>query len=198
MNNFGLGEVHFVFSSMGLAPSVRITANKNLLAEASPVFDELFKRSANEIHINNASPTAFKELLQFIRYPRINTLTIENVEEVVRLADDYGLVKKFDSMLEFFQKNLSVPNVMIAYHMAIFLRKDRLENLCEKYIQIYTDEILRSTTFLRCNRRIIGRILGLDILQCDEIELFNAYVKWAQALCRKTGLDADNSEHVKH
>lgn len=123
MDNFDTDKVQFVISNMGLPPSVRIAANRNSLAAASPVFDALLKSSENVIQINDSSPTAFKELLQFIERPNITTLTIENIEDVVRLANDYKIVKNFDLVVEFLQEKFDHWKCVVCVSFGYFAEK---------------------------------------------------------------------------
>lgn len=177
-------DFHFIFPSTESTSSTltqTVPAHKCLLEKASQKFIDQLKEK-NTVEIVDSNANTFKELLQFIYLPEV-TLTIKNIEEVVRLAKKYGMLECFDMGIEFLQTILTIENVVIAYQLAISLEKRDLMEHCEKFIQIHTNEILYSDMFLHCSGTVIRHIVELDTLACDEIELFNGCLKWAKSSC---------------
>lgn len=191
-------DIHFVFPNDDKGEEV--PAHKLLLGAASPVFKVMMNGDWLEkkiVKITDFHACAFKELLQFIYLPEV-TLTIGNVEEVVRLADKYDMLDCFDTCADQLEANLTTENMVWGYQLAITLNNEQLMKFCENRIQIHTEEIIRSEMFLHCSREVIGHILKLDTLQCNEVELFNACIEWAKVACLKHELDESNSENLKN
>lgn len=195
-----LADIDFIFPNAGLIQPERVSAHKNLLASASPVFKAMFfgpLKEADTVEIVDFNASAFKELLQFIYLPEVK-LTIGNIEEVVRLADKYDMLECFETCVAFLEANLTTENMAWGYQLAITLNNSKLMGFCEKRIQIFIEKVIKSEMFLHCSRDVIDHIVKLDRLECDEAELFNACVAWAMASCERDGLDVTNPENLKN
>lgn len=85
---------------------------------------------------------AFKEFLQFIHLHEV-TFTIENTEEIVRLADKYNVLDYFETLAIFLKDNLTSENRIWGYQLAITLDNAQLKAFCVKRIEIAISVALR-------------------------------------------------------
>lgn len=171
-----LTDVRFVFESEGRTQEV--PAHKLILALASPVFEAMFfgdfvEKDKQTVDMKDAAADAFKEFLQFFYLPEV-TLTMENIEEVSRLADKYDMMECVNTCATFLIDQLTTENMCWGYQLALALKNDPLKQFCEKEIGIFAAEVLKSDAFLRCSREVLGNILRMEKLLCEEIDVFDA------------------------
>lgn len=190
-------DVHFIFPNDD--KSEKLPAHRNILSSVSPVFAAMLYGPLKEgdvVKIDDSNAIAFKEFLQFIYLPEI-TLTMENIEEVVRLADKYDILDRLDTCASFLKRKITIESVTLIYELSLLLKNEKLMEFCEKYIKLFTNAVLETDAFLKCGQEVIRRILESDILACSEYELFDACMKWAEKSCQSNGLDEKNSVNLK-
>lgn len=79
-------------------------------------------------------------------------------------------------------------NVCWAYQFAIIFERKDLKKYCEAIISINTKSVIRSYTFLQCNRKTLRAILKMDSLHCTEMELFAACLTWVKTTSKQDQL----------
>lgn len=191
-------DVHFVFPNDDSAR--KLSAHRAILATASPVFKAMFfgpLKDGGNVKITDSNAKAFEEFLQFFYLPEVK-LSIENIEEVLHLTDKYDMLDCFGVCATFLKANLTIENMVWGYQLAITLDNEELMKFCGKRIQAFASEIVKSEIFLHCSREVLKNLLNMNVLDCDEVELFNACIEWAKISCQKNGLDEMNAENVKN
>lgn len=86
-------DVYFKFVKEN--PPERVAAHKNLLANASSVFKQMFygrSREENDVEISDASSAGFKCFLKFFYLMHLD-YSPENISEIMYLADKYIVSK---------------------------------------------------------------------------------------------------------
>lgn len=195
--NGELADVHFVFKTVDNVQ--RIPANKAILAVRSPVFSRMFfgmLKEVGNIEIVDTDADAFKEFLQFFYLSKV-TLSMENLCEVIRLADMYDIIDYVRSSGPTFDGKLTIDNICWAYQLAIYLKHEKLIKMCEKKIRCRPKKIFASEGFKRIDRETLKRMLELSDLECDEMDVFNASLAWAKSACREFGLNENRMQNVK-
>lgn len=191
-------DVFFVFTTDNKI--IKVPAHKAILAIENPVFEAMFfgKLKENEvIDIVDFSANAFKEFLQF--YLSEVTITMENIEEITRLADKYGMLEAYNSCVAFIQSQLTKDNMIWGYQLAISLNNQSLKQFCEGEIKMLTKSILKSDMFLHFgDKSVVERILNLDSLICSELDLFTACIEWAKSSCQANGLDKNDPGNLRN
>lgn len=193
-----LADVHFTFPEDD--PTEKVPAHKLILASASKVFEAMFFGSLKEadvVKITDSNADAFKEFLQLVYLPEIS-LTMANLGEVLRLADKYDMLECFDTCAPFIERHLTIENLPIGYQLAIKFNNLELKTFCERLIRGVTKDVLKSESFLQCNREVVENILQQNALECNETDLFEACIAWAKSACQRNGLDENNSENWKN
>ncbi|XP_055317517.1 BTB/POZ domain-containing protein 6-like [Sitodiplosis mosellana] len=168
----------------------RIPAHKVLLATASDVFRTMLNGSwleKDEAKIVDASPSAFKEFLQFIYLGRVK-VTTANVAQVMNMGKKYDIPECLNACHDFLLNTLTNENMCMGYGLAILLEDKRLMEFCESKIKYNTKEILSSGSFLHCDRKVLRHILQLDSLFCTGAELFEAYMSWVKSASKQEHL----------
>lgn len=192
-------DVFFVFS-VDSEKNVTIPAHKGILSAISPVFDEMFfgatKCDENIINIDDTTPDAFKEFLQFFYLNRA-TLTVEQKMDVISLCKQYKLNDSKEAYNDFFKASLNMDNMCHGYELAILFEQNDLKEYCEQQISKNARQIFQSSSFLCCKPSLLHRILQMDSLNCRETVVFDACMAWAKANCLAKSLDEKYVQNVR-
>lgn len=193
-----LADVYFAFKIGG--ETIKVPAHKTILAVASPVFRAMFFGPLKEnevVEIVDVDDSAFKEFLQFFYLPEI-TLSMENIEAVIRLADKYDMMECLDSGVEFLERELTNENMIWGLQLAISMNNQKLKKFCERNIQFLTIEYLNTDIFLHCERKVLHHILELEMWRCGAADLFKACIAWAKTACGANGLEENVPDNLKN
>lgn len=169
----------------------RVPAHKILLATGSEVFKPMFYGGwleKSEVKIIDVSIEAFTEFLQFF-YSNDITISIENVAELMFLAEKYFVddcLKLCDTVI---YEHLPIDDIVSGYELAIkFDRIDLQEKLVAK-IGEQAKNVLQSDSFLQCSRIMLKRILEINSLSSVPEDVFDACMIWSKISCEKNGID---------
>lgn len=190
-------DVNFIFETNGTTET--IPAHKCILAAASPVFRQMFYgelKEGTDIHIVDSNVDGFKVFLQFF-YLEMVTLNNGVIGDVMKLADKYDVTGCMELCTRYLTLIMSTNNVCWCYELALLFDLGHLIGACEEKICSETQKVLESYAFLNCSRHILGRILLMDNLSCDEIHVFQASMLWAMEACKRAGIDDNNADNLK-
>lgn len=194
--NENFADVFFVF---GVDDEIeKVPANKANLAVLSPVFEAMFYGSLTEkgdVKIADADIDGFKEFLQFF-YLNEATITMKNIETVVRLADKYDILQYVNACAETLKSQLRIDKMCWVYQLAINLKNEELIKFCENKIIEWAEEVLKTDAFRRCDKNTLKCILKLD-LNCKATDIFDASLVWAKYACKQNGLDETQAINLK-
>lgn len=190
-------DVKFIFENGDNIESV--VAHRSLLAAGSPVFRRMFfgdLKEGTEVPIVDVSIDGFIAFLQYF-YMEVVTYNSTEIAEVMKLADKYDVTGCMELCTRYLTLTLTTQNVCWCYELALLFDLAHLIGICEEKICLETQKVLESSSFLNCSRHILGRILLMDSLSCDEINIFQATMLWAQESCKRAGIDENNAENLK-
>lgn len=195
--NNELSDVCFVFETKD--DIVKVCAHKLILAAASPVFHKMFYGLMNEgryVKITDATASGFKTFLQFFYLEKV-ILTMENMDEILSLANKYDMFDCANTCMKFIKNQLRPENVCWAYQLSIVLDNNDLKRFCEKVISIAPLDVFQTESFLQCDRIVLKHILRMDLMICKETELFDACLSWAMDHCKRKHLDETLVKNLK-
>lgn len=195
--NSATADVHFIFDCVDGVK--RIAAHKCLLAIASTVFNQMFfgvLKEGADVHIVDASPDEFTEFLQFFYLDKI-TLTSDNIADVMKLADKYDVSGCMNLCAQFLELTLSTESVCWYYELGILYDLSHLNEICAEKICMETKRVFESNTFVNCGRHVLTRILSMEELSCDEINVFEACMNWSIEACKRGQTDPSLIENRK-
>lgn len=190
-------DVKFIFEHGCSVESVG--AHKCLLAAGSSVFHQMFYgglKEGSEIRIVDVSIEGFTAFLQYF-YLEVVTYNSILIGEVMKLSDKYDVTGCMELCTRYLTLALSTQNVCSCYELALLYDLGHLISVCEERICLDTQKVLESNAFLHCSRHILGRILLMDGLSCDEIHVFQASMQWAMQACKRALIDENNAENIK-
>lgn len=181
-------DVHFVFIENDQIK--KLPAHKTLLGVKSDVFLKMFTckfKEGREVNIMDSSHDAFKEFLQFF-YLDVVELQRKNAHFGIYLADRYNVRDAFKFYNHILEAVTDKSNVLLGYAAALFLRLDKVRQICEGIIAPNIREIFASEDFLHCNYIVVENILKLNYWPCTVLEVFEACLKWVEENSRREGV----------
>lgn len=183
-------DVHFVFAKESTGVVRRVPAHKCILAIASVVFHRMFYgelKEDGEVQIVDVSADGFSEFLQFFYLEEVQ-LSGDNLAEVITLADKYDVPGCMHLCEQFLDITLTLDSVCWCYELATLFHLQYLVDTCEERLCKESKSIFESESFVHCTRQILARILGLERLSCDEIDILHACMRWATEACKRSQL----------
>lgn len=190
-------DVHFVFKQDGNIE--KIPAHKNLLSALSSVFYAMFNgnwQETEEVPITDATAVGFNEFMQFFYKNKVK-LTEENVHDVLWLANKYDVDKAITIATRFLVDRLSVKNVLSSFKIAVYCELDELQDICEKYIGINIEKVFKTKEFLQCDLNTLSSIVVIKDLECDEENVFDACIAWAENACEMKNIDKTDVKNLR-
>ena len=198
LNNPFLSDVEFIVGSGDTQR--RFFAHKHVLANVSRVFRTMLflpkeprVTSPMEINLRHVDSTAFMTMLRFI-YKKETILDRKKLQETLDVAQEFR-VEGFLESLKFYFDEESVIDIL-----PFLIKIGRQHILWSKtWDVIKTDikDITKQQGFLKLPQNVIREILEQDELNIKEIDLWNAYVKWADAQCIAVGMIIDDINRGK-
>lgn len=184
-----LSDVNFVIDVDGGV--CKISAHKVILAAMSSVFDAMFfgpLKETGDVKIVDATIEVFEEFLTIFYLPAM-ILSMENAKDVLRLADKYDVTRQLARCLVDIADKLTLDNVWRMYHVSVLMGNEQIKRSCEDIIKTKSHKIFEMVDFCRCDRLVLKQMLQLDSFGCNELDIFNACLKWATSNCKRNGID---------
>lgn len=134
--------------------------------------------------------------MQFFYLDEI-VLTIENIEDVINLAQQ-SLVDDFtNECIDFLKEIVANENVCTVYRLALLFDIKDLIHICEHHISGNVQELFGEEDFINSDRDILMKIVKKDSLSCREFEVFDACIQWARAACEQKNIDAGKMVNLR-
>ena len=151
-----------------------------------PSLDSYFEKKQS-FEFPDVRPSAFMSLLRFI-YRKEIVIERTMIEPVLYAAEKFN-VKFFLPSLEALIKP---DTVLDFFTFVVDLVEDHyLSNVVWPVIDKHFADIVSTTEFLELSPREFKHILEYG-LEVDAIEVYKAYVKWAEHQCRRKGLPVND------
>ncbi|KAH7721808.1 TAZ zinc finger family protein [Aphelenchoides avenae] len=138
------------------------------------------------VHIPDASPDGFRELLRFI-YTDEAELTDDSLESVLSLADKYLVTDLSNRCVQ----HVTPANVCRFLPLAELYAD--LSKHCWGAALNNGDEVLSSEYFLDLPKELLVKLVGSDDLQGDEMTVFSRAIDWAKRRLEQEGRECEPS-----
>jgi len=186
LNNPSMSDLTFKVGQEGKSFPV----HSMIMSTVSPVFftmifpsnESNFDRK-NEKELSDVSPSVFMSILRFI-YRREVVIEKNLIEPVLDAIEKYD-IKSFPQALE----SLVTKETVLDFFPFVVGERHRLFDHVCKVFQDNFESILSSNEFLELSAQVLKHILERDTLDIQEIDLYNAYVKWADHQCQEKELE---------
>jgi len=184
--------------------SKRFPSHKLILCASSPLFEsmlvpsfsdqkDLFSSSNGkpvEIEIEGVDPVHFYSLLECI-YSDKTSVDENNVAILIELARKYQVEKLQVLCADVLGADLTIDNALNMFCMGSQLNDPEFGL---QFIAENIEDILNSEGFLTLPRHQLKVLLSSDTLECDEIIIFQALLKWGEAQMKLTKNSKDSKE----
>ncbi|XP_060606527.1 BTB/POZ domain-containing protein 3-like isoform X2 [Ruditapes philippinarum] len=176
-----LSDISFTFKDNH---KIKLPAHKFLLSMRSEVFEAMFYGSLAEkgetVLIEDIKPEVMKTMLRFVYTdnPEING---ENALPCLYAAKKYNLPGLINQCSNYLEKNyIDIDNVCLVHEQAVIYEMKPLQKKCFAYILDNAPSVFSSPGFLELSKATLLDILKDDELAGDEIEIFQAAIRWAK------------------
>lgn len=187
LNSKHQSDIEFTFKNS----SVSLFGHKFIIGLRSSVFHAMFYGSLAEENekcmIEDVSPTAFYEMLQFIYTDDVN-INEKNFTEIMYAAHKYSLNCLEKLCCDYAIAKLDSENCCL-YLQQSFLFDNDLSKKCLEVIDRDIRLIVQKSNWKELNADQMKTILESDFLDINEYNLFEAVMEWAKFACEKDGLD---------
>ncbi|KAI9031527.1 hypothetical protein CLU79DRAFT_259654 [Phycomyces nitens] len=173
-------------------PCSRFKTQKNLLAEASPWFRNMFlsgmkESTANEVVIRGIHPDIFGRLLDSIRGIDIDIHDIDHGLKLLKAADRLELQKQQELIFLYISMRINCDNVSKIWRTGDLFGYTKTQNVCREYTRIYYNDILKNSSWITIPGDEACNILSIDGLSeaVDETIFYQATLNWRNAAIEK-------------
>lgn len=196
--NTSTADVFFEFRSRSNCIE-RVPAHRSLLAAGSPRFQFLLYgrfKDTKIIQVGDANAESFKVFLQFFYLNEVK-LTPDNYSDIAVICERFQVNDCFKKCLEV--KKLALDDICLNYRFAVEMNNYNDKREYEKELLKNPGEILKSKSFLDCNKFTFGKILELFLSRsvCDALQIVEASINWASAECKRKKLDETEAKNLR-
>jgi hypothetical protein len=169
----------------------KLPAHRLILATASPIFEVMLYPEGEmpvaidgpiEIKLRDVDAGVFEDFLKGIYTDELQ-VTPANFQGLIKLATKYQVDKIQALCSEFVEGDLSKDNAWSMFEMGPSLLGD--EDFGVSFIEENAEELMKQDGFLKVSKERLKKLLESDKLCIEEIDLFEAVRRWAQAQAKK-------------
>lgn len=119
--------------------SEEVRAHRSILSVHSPKYRVQFfgqNPDTGDIEVNDVSAAAFKEFLQFFYLENVS-LSMDNIEDVLNLAEKSGVKEFMDQCVDFLLQIMTMDEIIWTYQLGIRYDIEKIRNFCEPLVSIH-------------------------------------------------------------
>ncbi|XP_065565306.1 BTB/POZ domain-containing protein 3-like isoform X2 [Artemia franciscana] len=196
-NNELMADAHFLVGQSG--NSMKIPAHKFVLATGSSVFYAMFygglAENTNVIEVPDVEPNAFLALLKYLYCDEIH-LEPDGVLATLYAAKKYMVPYLARACVNYLDSSLSARNACLLLSQSRLFEEPDLVNRCWEVLDAQAEIALSSDGICEIDVQTLQLILKRETLDCKEIVVFEAVLKWAAAECVRKEMEPTN-ENVR-
>lgn len=201
--NAKLADIFFVPTS---CKEIMIPAHTNILASASSMFETIFFGGTGSTKVKSIAPTgiemveesaeAIRQFLQFFYLTEVK-LTMTEIDDVMNLCKKYEVPDSLDTCTTFLMECMRSDDILLGYRLGVKHEQKKLIDFCERKIEKDATDIIRSSSFLKFDRELVGRIMHMNTPSCSDMDKIKASVAWAKAECDRKKIDSTRPKNQR-
>ena len=145
------------------------------------LFGKMKESRTRRVALPNISPRVF-DLMRRYFYTGCVDMTTEDLFPLMSAADQYDLAPLKRECGKKAHEYINVENVATALRESAMMREDWLTDECLKFIDQNASDVVYSDAFLDLNEDDVIAIVQRDTIVLEEIDIFNAVVRWGEAM----------------
>eukprot|EP00823_Brevimastigomonas_motovehiculus_P005835 TRINITY_DN445_c0_g1_i1.p1 TRINITY_DN445_c0_g1~~TRINITY_DN445_c0_g1_i1.p1 ORF type:complete len:562 (-),score=164.15 TRINITY_DN445_c0_g1_i1:132-1817(-) len=208
VGNEEMADVHFVLKKD--KEDVRIPAHRVILASHNDVFRAMlypltfstdFKTATynaakiptdeKDIKVDGVTPDAFKKMLTIVYTDKLEDMSSDDIKELLPLAKKFQIEALRLKCVSFMEEEVTAENCCALLEQGRTLLNEASFGM--KFIEENTSDVIESDSFLTLSKESLISILKSNGLSVDEVSLFEAVDKWAEAECKRQSLKANGA-----
>jgi len=167
----------------------KLKAHKLILMAISPVFEQVFLEDSTivELEIPEFEPKIFRLFLQFV-YTGEWSKNWKDVLPLLNVANFYKLPDLSELCTTYLKSALTFKTALPIFQQSVQYKEKDLEEAAVTEICKNAHKFVESEEFLGLSSECVQKLLKQDDLAVfDEVQLFDALVRWAEAECTRLG-----------
>jgi len=173
----------------------KVNAHRLVLAASSPIFEVMLYEQKEggpdpllstpfEVKISGCDAKTFNAMLQCIYTDEVE-VNADNIQALMKIAKKYQVDKLSALCADFMQGDVNADNVLDLFQIAPTLLGD--EEFGLKFIEEHTEKVIEHEAFTRLSKDRLLVLLKSDRLSAEEVKIFQAVQKWAEAEKKRRG-----------
>lgn len=179
LNAEQFADFHFILDDTQKVQS--IPAHKVLLISKSDYFDKILSKN-NDITllaITRVSRSVFLEFLQFF-YTTSVKLTVNNIEHVIKLVKEYGVVDALQLCEHFLKTNTTSETALMFYGIyAEYRLSPKLIERLEEIVFNDPNNVFNAQMCTKIDKIMLEYLLRSNKWKCSELIIFKYAIRWA-------------------
>ncbi|KAL3881239.1 hypothetical protein ACJMK2_027695 [Sinanodonta woodiana] len=169
-------------------PKTAIRAHKYMLMSRSSEFYKMLSNRLEDhpvvLNFPDVDPEDMREILSYLYRGRIN-IDINKAYSILYAAKKFNLRGVIDEALSYLQGEMYSENVCRILEAAHEHEEDTVYDRCLKFIHANAVDVLLSKGFTDLCSKCVKNVLKPDNVRADEILIFEALLRWADAECAR-------------
>lgn len=145
-------------------------------------------KEADDVKIVDAKSTSFEVFLQIIYHVDEN-ISMENVGDVLCLADKYECKGVMELCASYIDQEINMNNVCLALNLALKYNLSELDKSCTCMVIGCYRKVLQSDAFADVDHTTLVYILNLFENVTEPKLIFDCCMKWARKTCEENLID---------
>ena len=187
-NNPLMSDIIF---TCGQSVTKEFYAHKYVLATSSLVFYSMFygdsTKKDSSIDLPEVDEEILEEFLRFLYTDECSKMTLDVALKLMYLANKYNVAALMEKCVNFAQAEISPENVFPVLENSIKYSAQTLVGKCWELVEKNTRKALFSKGFLDLSQGTLSNMVNRDDLRIEEVELFDAVLKWSDHKCELKG-----------
>jgi hypothetical protein len=151
----------------------------------------------SEVEVSTFAPGTMTLLLVFM-YTGVNEdVRLEDMVPLMACADHYGVGALRDSIRSHLMDSTSPETACIVLALARTYQQDEVVERYLSFILMHAQQVMKTDGFLHLDVAVLLKILESDEARIEEIDLFNALVRWYRHCTQNPELHSDERNHAE-
>ncbi|KAK3608456.1 hypothetical protein CHS0354_035460 [Potamilus streckersoni] len=174
---------------------IAMRAHKFMLMSRSFEFYKMLSNRLDDhpavLHFPDVDPEDMREVLSYLYGGRLN-IDANKACSILYAAKKFNLKGVIDEALSYLQGEMYSENVCRILEVVHEHEENTVYNRCLKFIHVNAVDVLTTRGFTELCSTCVENVMKPDNLRADEILIFEALLRWADAECARQKIQPDD------